>query len=326
MAIKISVIIACRNEKRDMGACLTALQNQQFPQAKFEVVVVDGNSTDGTVLEIEKFRGKIKNLRLMAEKGRQKSAANARNQGSEIARGNVLVFFDADIIIDKHYLLEIDSAFKEGAFAAASNVKSFPSKSVWASLREHETMASDYLVEKGRGLPFPNIFSAKTFRKIGGYMPRFRYGEDLLLVKKLVEMGIRPVLLKKAVLMHRDPDTLLEIAAQSRFWGGGFLALFKSNPRKHLPRLALVCARALWLPLFVLYLFSPFNLLLLLVAIFYIATIIDGAYIFRRSLKMGGTVGHALLMVPFRMIRSFFFLEGFIKAFLGGNKHGNFLN
>ncbi|MEK6843061.1 MAG: glycosyltransferase [Candidatus Micrarchaeota archaeon] len=319
MAIEISIIVACRNERRDIGNCLNAIKNQAFPQSKFETIVVDGASTDGTLLEIGKFRGKIKHLKIEVERGSKKSAANARNQGASIAKGKVLVFFDADTVIDKKYIGEISMAFSKNISAGASVVKSFPSKSIWADLRELETMASDYLVEKGRGLAFPNIFARDAFWKIGGYMPRFRYGEDLLLVKKLAENGIRPIILKKAILMHRDPDTLSEIGAQSKFWGGGFYELFKSNPLIHLPRLLLVMARALWLPMFLLYLFLPLNLILFLVAIFYIATIVDGAIIAYRSFKMGGNLGIALLMAPFRMIRSVFFLGGFVFAMLKGD-------
>ena len=323
MSIEISIIIACRNEERDIQKCLFAIKAQTYPQAKFETIIIDGNSSDATTGQISKFEGKIRNLKLAQEKGVNKSAANARNQGASLARGKVVTFIDADIVIDKDYLREIAGAFARGNAdkahplgleAAASNVKSFPSKSLWASLREHETMASDYLVERGRGMAFPNIFTKKAFDGLGGYMAGFRYGEDLLLVNKLKKNGIKVVRLKKAILRHRDPDSLMEIAAQSKFWGGGFYSLFISDPKRHIYRLALVVARALWLPLFLLYLFRPFNLLLLAVLIFYLATMLDGAIILYRSLRMGGNLGHALLMVPFRMIRSFFFLAGFLGA------------
>jgi cellulose synthase/poly-beta-1,6-N-acetylglucosamine synthase-like glycosyltransferase len=310
MAIKISVIIPCKNEERDIPKCLEAFAKQKIQKGLFEVIFIDANSTDKTLEIIKKYKGKIRNLLVAKETGHTKSAANARNQGAKIARGKILVFYDADVVAHPQYLSEISKGFYDYADAASSEVKAYPSKSTWAHLREHESMASDYLVKKGSASFFANIFRKKTFLRIGGYRSRFRYGEDLVMLDRLKEQNAKIVHLKKAIVMHKDPDSLGEIASQARFWGRGFHELFLSDPTRHLPRLLLVIARALWLPLFLIYLAFPFNLLLFTVAILYLATLVDGIFVFYRSMKMGGKLKYALLLIPFRMIRSFYFLQG----------------
>lgn len=316
MAIEISLIVACRNERKDIGRCLAAIANQSLPQSKFEAIFVDGNSDDGTFEEISLFKKKVKNLRAMRETGPARSAANARNQGARMARGKVLVFYDADVVADKEFLYEINRAMRQGFDAASAAARPLPTKSMWAILRNHETMASNYLVKKGEGSNFLNILTKKTFDALGGYEPGFRYGEDLRLLDKLRNIRAKTIHIPRAIAYHKDPDSLNEIAAQSEFYGRGFKALFLSDPARHSPRLALVGARALWLPLFLVYIAIPFNLLLFLVGLFYFATIVDGLFVMYRSLKMGGDLKYAIFLIPFRMIRSFYFLKGFCADML----------
>ncbi|MFH1258040.1 MAG: glycosyltransferase [Candidatus Micrarchaeota archaeon] len=311
MAIEISAIIACRNEGRDIPKCLEALSKQSLRKEKWEAIFVDGGSTDGTVDEIRKFKGRIANLKIMDETGKFKSAANARNIGAKAAKGRVLAFFDADNFIDREYLLEIGRGFEKGIDAASTSSSGMPSKSVWAHLREHETMASNYLVKTGEGVQFVNVMTKKCFERIGGYDIQFTYGEDLKLLDKLRKAKAKFVHLPKVKTHHQEAESLEDIAKQSRSWGKGFHQLFISEPARHFPRLALVTARALWFPLFLVYLAMPFRLLILLVALFYAATIIDGIIVGYRSMKMGGKLKYAALMIPFRMIRSFYFLQGF---------------
>ena len=58
-ATKISVIVPARNEQENIGSLLQALQEQTYPAALFEVIVVDDHSTDETVIVAQKFPGVI---------------------------------------------------------------------------------------------------------------------------------------------------------------------------------------------------------------------------------------------------------------------------
>lgn len=52
---KISVIIPARNEEKNIGRLLLALQNQSYPEDLFEVIVIDDHSTDGTAIQVKQF-------------------------------------------------------------------------------------------------------------------------------------------------------------------------------------------------------------------------------------------------------------------------------
>ncbi len=81
----LSVIIPAFNEENFLPRCLESLKNQKFKD--FEIIVVDNNSTDKTAEIAKKF-----NVILFSEKNQ--GVAYARNKGSEIAKGEILVFTD----------------------------------------------------------------------------------------------------------------------------------------------------------------------------------------------------------------------------------------
>lgn len=89
---EVSVIVPAYNAVRTIGACLEALQSQTLPRARYEIMVVDDGSTDGTTDLVERIAG----VRLL----RQANAgpAAARNHGAREARGRILLFTDSDCI------------------------------------------------------------------------------------------------------------------------------------------------------------------------------------------------------------------------------------
>ncbi|HVG30759.1 MAG TPA: glycosyltransferase [Pyrinomonadaceae bacterium] len=85
----ISVVVPARDAAAHLPRCLDALLNSHYP--RFEIVVVDDASTDATA-DIARSRG-CTVLRLAAQGG----PAAARNRGARAARGDLLLFVDADV-------------------------------------------------------------------------------------------------------------------------------------------------------------------------------------------------------------------------------------
>ena len=102
--MRLSVIIPTRNHATLLEECLSSLSRQTFRD--FEVVVVDGHSTDGTA-EVAKRHG----ARLVYED--YGTRAGACRVGSEQARGEVLVYTDDDCTFPPDWLERIHRAFSE---------------------------------------------------------------------------------------------------------------------------------------------------------------------------------------------------------------------
>jgi glycosyltransferase involved in cell wall biosynthesis len=100
MALEATVIIPTYNRKDSLGQCLNSLVAQAFRPERFEVVVADDGSTDGTAqIADQSFPFP---LRYIAQPNR--GSAAARNAGAEQARGNILIFLDDDMLVGPDYV------------------------------------------------------------------------------------------------------------------------------------------------------------------------------------------------------------------------------
>lgn len=98
----ISVIIPTLNEEATIGDTLRRLHVQQEP---FEVLVVDGGSTDETHAIAQSLGASV----LTADRGR----AVQMNHGAERASGDVLLFLHADTLLPSNGLSVIRQALSE---------------------------------------------------------------------------------------------------------------------------------------------------------------------------------------------------------------------
>ena len=107
----VSVIIPTLNEARHIKTCLDSILNQSYPKDKYEVLVVDSDSTDGTIDIVNAYCGKHNNVTLIFED--KKSASAARNKGIEMAKGKIIAFVDADTIISEGWIAQIIGSFDD---------------------------------------------------------------------------------------------------------------------------------------------------------------------------------------------------------------------
>jgi glycosyltransferase involved in cell wall biosynthesis len=90
--MKLSVIIPCLNGAATIATQLAALARQQWDQP-WEIVVADNGSTDESVGIVERYRGRLQNLRVADASARR---GRALNVGAKEATGDALVFCDVD--------------------------------------------------------------------------------------------------------------------------------------------------------------------------------------------------------------------------------------
>ena len=59
-----SIISPIRNEEKYIAKCLTSLVNQDYEKSKYEIIIVDGMSSDATRKIVRKFERKYDNIKL----------------------------------------------------------------------------------------------------------------------------------------------------------------------------------------------------------------------------------------------------------------------
>ena len=92
-APQVTVIVPCRNEAGNIRRCLDSILGNDFPPERFEVLVADGQSDDGTRAIVEEFARSHPAVRLLDNP--QRTAAAGLNRGIAEARGQIIMRMDA---------------------------------------------------------------------------------------------------------------------------------------------------------------------------------------------------------------------------------------
>lgn len=113
-----SIIIPAYNEEDYIGACLQSLTWQKT-KTKFEVIVIDNNSTDNTNKIAKSFKNKL-NIRVIVEKKQGRGVARWR--GFEEATGTILFSTDADTILPEDWIERFMKYFKNKEIVAVTSL------------------------------------------------------------------------------------------------------------------------------------------------------------------------------------------------------------
>lgn len=112
---KVSIIMPAYNEEEFIERSTISIKDQSiilnYPEY-FEFIVVDNGSTDKTVESATKFADKV----ISAPKGK----LTARNLGTDISNGNIIVAVDSDVFYPRHWLNTILKPFNDPSTVAVS--------------------------------------------------------------------------------------------------------------------------------------------------------------------------------------------------------------
>ena len=111
MSVIFSVIICTYNRVGLLSGALESIGHQKFDNKKFEIIVVDNNSTDYSKSLVESFIKKYPNTRYIIEP--HQGLSFARNRGWMEARGEYVAYIDDDARAEKNWLEVALMCFKE---------------------------------------------------------------------------------------------------------------------------------------------------------------------------------------------------------------------
>lgn len=234
---QLTIIIPCYNEADSIEACLQSVQQQTSSQ--WECLVVDDGSIDKTVELVESFSRNDTRIQLF--KQTHLGPAKARNLAASKATGEILVFVDADMVLDQHYaqVLTEPIAKKQaiGTFTRTEIVANWDNP--WAKCWNYEYTRA----KTNRRLPPNHPATSKVFRAItkeafdsvGGF-DDIGYNDDWTLSKKL---GIEAIAADDAIVYHTNPASAAEVSLQASWVGkrdykfgilGSLWAVCRANP------------------------------------------------------------------------------------------------
>ncbi len=113
----VTVIIPCRNESRYIRSCLESIVSSDYPKECLEILVVDGQSEDGTKEICEKFIQDHPGIRLVSNP--KKTTPAALNLGIQTATGEIIIRIDAHANYPRDYITKLVHWLRE---SGADNV------------------------------------------------------------------------------------------------------------------------------------------------------------------------------------------------------------
>jgi glycosyltransferase involved in cell wall biosynthesis len=234
-----SIIVPSYNRKEEIKELLDSFRCLDFPSDRFELIIVDDGSTDGTDIFIDSLKSKVKfNIKFIHQKNKGPGAA--RNKGAEIASGDFYIFVDSDCTVHPFWLKKIDEALKTQtaqSFGGPDSFKwDFPPllKAINYSMTSFITTAG-LRGREGKKLAkyYPRSFNmglSKTlFNKIGGF-GSLRHGQDIEFSNRIIKNGANVIFVADAVVYHKRRTNLLKFFRQVFNWGVARVNLYKIDP------------------------------------------------------------------------------------------------
>jgi biofilm PGA synthesis N-glycosyltransferase PgaC len=109
----ISVIIAFRNEASNLEALLSSLKRQVYPEALYEIILVNDHSDDGSEVFVRNFCETSTNIILISNEGKIAGKKSAVKTGISNASHELIVTTDADCTMDEYWLATIARFYEE---------------------------------------------------------------------------------------------------------------------------------------------------------------------------------------------------------------------
>lgn len=194
----LSVIIPTLNEADYLPRLLKDLTKQK--EHAFEVIVVDGGSSDKTVTLARTFIGKLPLKILEVDK---KNVSFQRNSGARIAKGSYLVFFDADVQVVNSFLFQLRKAIEKDKPAFVTTYVRADSVSVndrGIALVYNIGAEVSLFIERPFVPGFNFVVRKDVFISTNGFREDVKIGEDYELATRLYREGNRLLILKRPKL------------------------------------------------------------------------------------------------------------------------------
>jgi glycosyltransferase involved in cell wall biosynthesis len=222
-----SVVIPAFNAEATLPACLSALQCQTQPPG--EIIVADDGSSDDTA-------GVARRLGATVVSHLHQGPAAARNLGIQWARGEIVLFTDADCEPAGDWVEQMVKPLADPAVIGVKGVYRTRQRQVVARLVQCEFAERYDLLARAPNIDFVDThaaaFRASALREVGGFDPAFIGNEDVDLSYRLARAGHKLVLNRQAVVYHHHPDTWSQYARLKMSRGYWRMMAYRRHPGK----------------------------------------------------------------------------------------------
>lgn len=222
---KVSVVIPIYNGETDLPELISCLVAQTYPTHLVEYLLVDNNSSDGT---LNLLREKAKNfpitIRPLSENNIQSSYA-ARNAGIRAAQSEIIAFTDADCRPEPQWLESlVQPFFQPEVTIVAGEILALSGDTILEKFADREETLSQKHTLAHKFCPYGQTANLairrQAFEKIGLFRPYLTTGGDADICWRILRSDIGNLeFAPNAIVKHHHRTNLKELASQWRRYG-----------------------------------------------------------------------------------------------------------
>jgi glycosyltransferase involved in cell wall biosynthesis len=240
----ISVVIPVRNGADTLGEQLRALDEQTY-RGEWEIVIADNGSTDETAAVASTWDHPGVPLRVI-DASQRPGSSWARNRGAEEARGDFLMFCDADDAVVPAWL--------DAVALAARDYDAVTGPQDASEINAPDVM--DWRTPRGRVLPQSNFLPyapscnlsvwADVYKQSGGFDERYPQAHDVEWSWRAQLSGFTLGFAEDAVVHYRYRDTVRGVARQAYLSGLDSARLYHDYRSRGMRRRPLARSLRVW--------------------------------------------------------------------------------
>ncbi len=213
----ISFVVPAFNEERHLPSALEGIRAAMKGGQTYEVVVADHGSTDGTVAAAQAAGARVI---VLAE---ARTIGELRNRAAAEALGRVLVFLDADVVLDGSWgtaFADVLRALSRDAMVVTGARLLVSPESAWVARTWFPARPGDRVAKHiGSG---HMVVTRDLFQSVGGFPPDLETGEDYAFCAEARRRGARIVNDPSLIAYHLGaPKTLAQFWAREVWHGRG---------------------------------------------------------------------------------------------------------
>lgn len=230
--VKVSVLIAARNEEKNIFKLLQSLYNQTFPKEFFEVIIVDDHSVDNTRKYIEEFINNHKDINIKLLKAESEGKKKAISQALHNAENELIMVTDADCELNSLWIESIVGFYQDKKCKMIlAPVLLSPANNLFEKMQvlEHLSLIASTAGSASIGVPVMcNGANMAYEREAALEVEKLRHdfniesGDDMFLleqfVKKYGHKNVKFFLEKTVIVKTKTCKTIKEFLRQRRRW------------------------------------------------------------------------------------------------------------
>jgi glycosyltransferase involved in cell wall biosynthesis len=185
----VSIIIPTKNSSATIENCLISVKQQTYKNV--EIIIVDGQSSDNTVLVASRLGAQV--IQVDSER------VKAKNIGISKAIGEFLLFVDSDMILGAKVLEECVRTCNEDDIAGVIIPERSIGSSFWVKVRDFErSLYTGSRIESAR------FFKREYVIRVNGFDEEYIFFEESTLPQKIERLGVRVDARMTSSILHNE--------------------------------------------------------------------------------------------------------------------------